>query len=99
VVRSSDGGRCQAGGRDWVASDYGSGFWIFYFSAFEAQVERRLLSGSDQPAQIRWRQAATGREAAVQLARKLGTDIEELLGLGDDFRPAIVHVSTRSASA
>lgn len=64
----------------------------FYASAFEAQVERRLLSGSDQKALIRWRAAATGTEAAVEAARRLSTEAGALLKLSLDFRPAVVHI-------
>jgi N-acetylglucosamine kinase-like BadF-type ATPase len=65
---------------------------VFYSNAFEAQVERRLLSGSAQKAQITWRQAATGREAAVQLAMRIMEEARSLLKLRIDFRPAIVHL-------
>lgn len=64
----------------------------FYSRAFEAQVERRLLSGSDQEARLNWRQAATGREAAVQLARTLMSGADELLKLSLEYRPAVVHL-------
>lgn len=43
LVRTEDGGVFQSGGHDWVASDYGAGFWI----ALNAirQVARDLESG------------------------------------------------------
>lgn len=49
IVRSSDGAMHQAGGHEWVACDYGSGFWIGLdairraFRDFEAGTESVLL--------------------------------------------------------
>lgn len=63
----------------------------FFASAFQSQVERRLLSGSDRPAAIHWTDAATGREAAVALAGRIQRESDALLRLSLDFRPAVVH--------
>jgi N-acetylglucosamine kinase-like BadF-type ATPase len=66
----------------------------FYRSTFQSQVEMRLLSGSEQKARLEWKQAATGRESAVQLAADLEDRTDALLRLSLDFRPAIFRPAT-----
>lgn len=62
----------------------------FYRNSFEAQVQMRLSSGSEQRAQISWQRAATGAMASVQLAKDLAGTSGDLLKLPMDFRPVIV---------
>ena len=63
----------------------------FYRTNFEAQLEMRLLSGSDQMARIEWQRVITGVDAAICLAKDLMVDPERYLALDDAFRPAIVQ--------
>jgi N-acetylglucosamine kinase-like BadF-type ATPase len=55
LVRSSDGSVHQAGGREWVASDYGSGFWIGLQAI--RQAYRDFEAGLDSVVLQRVRQA------------------------------------------
>ncbi len=63
----------------------------FYRSSFEAQLEMRLLSGSEQKARFEWRRMLTGDKAAVDLAKDLMVDPEHYLDVDDAFRPAVVQ--------
>lgn len=63
----------------------------FYRSAFEAQVEMRLRSGSDHHASIQWTHVVTGTEAAVNLARGLADSSWSFTEIPAPFRPLVVH--------
>jgi N-acetylglucosamine kinase-like BadF-type ATPase len=63
----------------------------FYRSSFEAQLEMRLLSGSEKGVEFKWQRVVTGSEAAVQLAQDLLVDPEQYLGIDRGFRPAVVQ--------
>jgi N-acetylglucosamine kinase-like BadF-type ATPase len=63
----------------------------FYRASFEAQLEMRLLSGTDKSVQFDWHRVITGSESAVRLAQDLLVDPDQYLGLDDAFRPAIVQ--------
>lgn len=65
----------------------------FYRSAFEAQVEMRLLSGAAQPAEISWKKVGTGVAAAINLARELAEQENDLMDVDLTFRPVIVRPS------
>jgi N-acetylglucosamine kinase-like BadF-type ATPase len=63
----------------------------FYRANFEAQLEMRLLSGTDHTVQFDWHRVVTGSESAVRLAQDLLVDPEQYLSLDSSFRPAIVR--------
>jgi N-acetylglucosamine kinase-like BadF-type ATPase len=61
----------------------------FYRSSFEAQLEMRLLTGSENGVKFDWQRVITGSEAAVRLAQDLLVDPDQYLGIDRDFRPAV----------
>jgi hypothetical protein len=63
----------------------------FYRTSFEAQLEMRLLSGTEHLVQFDWHRVVTGSESAVRLAQDLLVDPEQYLHLDTAFRPAIVQ--------
>lgn len=63
----------------------------FYRSVFEAQVQLRLMTSSDDKADIKWRRVNTGSEAVMRLAETLQGSTEELIKLDMAFRPVIVR--------
>ncbi len=63
----------------------------FYRASFEAQLEMRLLSGTEKDVQFDWHRVVTGSESAVRLAQDLLVDPEQYLDLDTAFRPAIVQ--------
>jgi N-acetylglucosamine kinase-like BadF-type ATPase len=63
----------------------------FYRTSFEAQLEMRLLSGSEQAPRFDWQRVITGVDSAVHLAKDLLVDPEQYLRLDDAFRPGVVQ--------
>jgi N-acetylglucosamine kinase-like BadF-type ATPase len=63
----------------------------FYRASFEAQLEMRLLAGTENAAKFDWHRVVTGSESAVRLAQDLLVDPEQYLGLDAAFRPAVVQ--------
>lgn len=63
----------------------------FYRTSFEAQLEMRLLSGTEKSVPFDWHRVVTGSESAVRLAQDLLVDPEQYLDLDAAFRPAIVQ--------
>jgi N-acetylglucosamine kinase-like BadF-type ATPase len=63
----------------------------FYRSSFEAQLEMRLLAGTDKVAQFDWHRVVAGSESAVRLAQDLLIDPDQYLRLDTAFRPAVIQ--------
>jgi N-acetylglucosamine kinase-like BadF-type ATPase len=74
LVRSTDGSLHQAGGQEWVASDYGSGFWIGLlairqaFRDFESSIDSVLIQRLRQVYGVR----AEDDRALIAKLRDLG---------------------------
>lgn len=62
-----------------------------YRSSFEAQIELRLRSGSEQRVNITWQRVTVGSGACLQLAHDLTGSPSDLLRSDVAFRPSIVR--------
>lgn len=63
----------------------------FYRRAFEAQLEMRLRSGSEQQAKLDWQRVTTGTQASLNLAGRLRGNTDALVRLPLAFRPLIMR--------